>query len=393
MPSYNTKPKLKNSSKNSKSALHKTARASVSPTWKQVGDTMLGILIELLPRLPKRRWLRRSIEGFIILLLILLGGMYGIGQWYIHSQKSTPLTMGISFVPDYAQSLGLNPNQTLEALINDLHIRQLRLTSYWSDIETSPGHYDFSELDQEFADADAVHAKVNLAIGLRQPGYPECHPPTFYNTALPESQWYPQLKSFMTAVVERYKNNPALQNYQLENEYFLQGFGTCNNMSRSRLVNEYSLVKQLDPRHPIIVGRSNNDIGWPIGAPTPDVFSVSIYQRVWDATVTHRYIQYPFPAWYYGFLAGWQKIMTGKNMVIGELQAEPWAPNGKTIPEISLAEQNKSFNATRLKSTIQFGKATGMKTIDLWGAEYWYYRLMVLHDPSIWNAAKQEFKN
>jgi hypothetical protein len=301
------------------------------------------------------------------------------------------LQLGVSFSPDYAQSLGLNPQKTMAALINDLRVKQFRLNSYWSDIETSPGQYDFSQLDWEFAQADAAHAKVNLVVGLRQPRYPECHAPSFYDINAPESQWYPQLKAFMTAVVERYKNNPALQNYQLENEYFLSGFGNCPDMSRTRLVNEYNLVSKLDPHHPIIVGRSNNDIGWPVGAPTPSSFSVSIYQRVWDANVTHRYIQYPFPSWYYAFMAGWQKIQTGKAMIIGELQAEAWAPNGKTIPETSLKEQSKSINAARLTNTINFGKNTGMKTIDLWGAEYWYYRLMIEHDPSVWNAAKQAF--
>lgn len=341
--------------------------------------------------LPKRRWLRRAVVTLIILIAAALAGMYGIARWYTWSERNVPLTMGVTFVPDYATYLGLNPQQTMHALITDLHVRQFRLTSYWSDIETSPGHYDFSQLDWEFAQADAAHAKITLTLGLRQPRYPECHAPSFYNTAGPESTWYPQLKAFMSAVIERYKNNPALNGYQLENEYFLKGFGTCTDMSRSRLVNEYNLVKSLDLQHEIIVGRSNNDLGWPVGAPTPDEFSVSIYQRVWDANVTHRYLQYPFPAWYYAFLAGWQKILTGKNMIIGELQAEPWPPHEQTIPGSSLTEQNKSFNAARLTNTINFGKATGMKTIDLWGAEYWYYRLTVLHDPSVWNAAKQIF--
>ncbi len=78
-------------------------------------------------------------------------------------------------------------------------------------------------------------------------------------------------------------------------------------------------------------------------------------------------------------------------MVVGELQAEAWPPNGKVIPETSLAEQNKSMNAQRLRDRFEYGKATGMRTIDMWGAEYWYYRLVVLHDPSLWNVAKTEF--
>jgi hypothetical protein len=341
---------------------------------------------QFLPELPRSTWLRRTLYGVMITVSVAIGGMYGIARWYIHSEASKPLQLGVSFVPDYATYLGVDPQATMDALINQVGVRQFRLTSYWSDIETSPGHYDFSTLDWEFAKADAAHAKINLAVGLRQPRYPECHAPSFYNTAAPESQWYPELQAFMTAVVNRFKNNPALQNYQLENEYFLQGFGDCTDFSRSRLVNEYTLVSKLDPKHPIIVGRSNNDIGTPIGKPTPAVFSVSVYQRVWDAMLTHRYIEYPFPAWYYAFLAGVEKITTGKDTIIGELQAEAWAPNEKNIPDISLAEQNKSMNSVRLKNTIQFGK-----TIDLWGAEYWYYRQQVLHDPSLMNTAKLEF--
>ena len=78
-------------------------------------------------------------------------------------------------------------------------------------------------------------------------------------------------------------------------------------------------------------------------------------------------------------------------MVIGELQAEAWPPNGQGITNISLAEQNKSLNAQRLHDRFAYGKATGMKTIDMWGAEYWYYRLAKLHDPSLWNVAKQAY--
>lgn len=316
--------------------------------------------------------------------------MYGIARWYIWTQRNTPLTLGATFVPDYAQSLGVDPQQTFEALINDLHIKQFRLVSYWSDMEPSPGHYDFSQLDWEMKDAAAAHVKVTLTVGLRQPRWPECHMPTWAENE-PTSEWQEQLQDFMTAVVNRYKGSPALAAWQVENEYFLQGFGTCTNFSRQRLVDETALVKKLDPKHTLIVGRSNNGIGIPLGQPTPDVFSISIYKRVWDANVTHRYLEYPFPAWYYAFLAGTQKIFTGKNMVIGELQAEPWPPNGQSITSISTAEANQSLSAQMLASRFKYGEATGMKTIDMWGAEYWYYRLVKLHDPSLWNVAEQAY--
>jgi hypothetical protein len=339
-------------------------------------------------------WQKNIWHKFIVVLaviiLLAIGTMYGIARWYMYSVRNQPYVMGVTFVPDYAASLGLNPEQTLSALINDLHVKNFRFTSYWSDIEPTPGHYDFSELDSEFAQADAAHATVSLSIGLRQPRWPECHAPSWVDTSAPVNEWQPELEQFMTAVINRYKNNPALVSYQLENEYFNKVFGTCTNYSRSRLVSEYNLVKKLDPNHPIIINRSNNAIGTPLGVPTPDEFGVSIYRRVWSTEIG-RYATYPFPAWYYAFLAGVQKIINHKDMVIDELQAEPWAPNGKTIPEISLNEQNKSLNATSLQERFNFAKATGIRTVYFWGAEYWYYRLTVEHDPSVWNVAKQNF--
>jgi len=316
--------------------------------------------------------------------------MYGIAKWYMAQQSSKPLTLGVTFIADYAQQLGTNPHQSLDAMIYGLGVRNFRFVSYWNDIELKPGVYNFSELDWEFGQADASHSTVSLSIGLRQPRWPECHAPS-WAASEPESVWYPQLTQFITTVVNRYKNNPALVSYQLENEYFLKAFGQCTNYSRSRLVNEYNLVKKLDPNHTLIVSRSNNALGVPVGQPQPDEFGVSVYKRVWDATITHRYFEYPFPAWFYGFLAGADEIATGKNTIIHELQAEPWPPDGQEIQNVSIAEQNKSMDATILKSRIRYGEATGIRTIYFWGAEWWYYRLVDEHDASVWNVAKQAF--
>jgi hypothetical protein len=337
----------------------------------------------------KNIW-HKLVLSLVLLGLLTLGTMYGIARWYIATEQSKPLVYGTSFIPAYATSLGVDPKETMQALIDDIGVRHFRLVSYWDQLEPTQGKYDFSLLDWQFQKAEAAHAKVSLSVGLRQPRWPECHVPT-WAMGEPATKWQPQLEQFMVAVVNRYKNSPSLESYQVENEYFLKGFGLCTNYDRERLVSEYNLVKKTDPHHTVIIARSNNALGMPLGKPTPDEFGISIYKRVWDAAFTHRYIEYPFPAWYYAFLAGTQKIMTGRDMVIHELQAEAWPPNGKGITEISLDEQNKSLDAARFKSRFVFGRATGMRTMDMWGSEYWYYRLQVKHDPSLWNVAKQEF--
>ncbi len=354
----------------------------------------LKLSINYLIKCYKHYWKSGIWHKFVVIFILLITisslFMYSIGEWYIISQENIPLSLGVSFIPDYATSLGLNPQKTMSALIN-IGVKQFRLTSYWSDGEPTEGSYNFSQLDWEFKLAQQAHARITLTLGLRQPRWPECHQPTWTNNESTKV-WESQLYNYMTAVINRYKNSPSLANYQLENEYFLKGFGDCTNFSRSRLVAEYNLIKRNDPNHQIIIGRSNNALGMPIGKPQPDLFSISIYRRVWDANVTHRYLEYPFPSWYFSFLAGMQKIFLHKNMVIDEMQAEAWPPNGQTIPQTSLKEQNKSMNSTILLSDFNYAKATGMKSIDMWGAEYWYYRLVKLHDPSLWNIAKKEYK-
>ena len=348
-----------------------------------------------LVRYWRKSWWHRALLFFLAALVLWVGTMYGIAQWYMASSKHKPLVMGASFIPAYAESLGLDAKQTMDALITDVGVRHFRLVSYWNQLEPLPNRYDFSLLDWQFQKAEAAGAKVTLSLGLRQPRWPECHMP-LWAEKLPSGNeagtWQAELLQYIGEVVKRYKNSPALQSYQLENEYFLRGFGICTDFSRERLVDEYNLVKELDPAHTLIVARSNNALGLPLGEPTPDEFGISIYKRVWDANLTKRYLEYPFPAWFYGFVAGSQKIVTGKDMIIHELQAEAWPPKHQSIQATSLDEQNKSFNADRFAKRIEFGKATGMREIYLWGAEYWYYRLIKLDDPSLWDVARRNFR-
>lgn len=331
----------------------------------------------------------KAITIVVTLIVLAIGSMYGIARWYIHTSSEKPLQMGVSFIPAYADSLGVDPKETMDGLL-DIGVRHFRLVSYWNQIEPVQGNYDFSQLDWQFKKAESENAKITLTLGLRQPRWPECHMPDWAKDQ-PKSQWQPELEKFIAATVVRYKNSPSLDKYQLENEYFLKGFGICTDFSRDRLVSEYNLVKKLDPKHQVIVSRSNNALGFPVGQPQPDEFGISVYKRVWDAGVTRRYLEYPYPAWFYSYIAGVQKIFNHRDMRISELQAEAWSPHGQPLTQISLDEQNKSLNAKRLEDRFKYGQATGMREIDLWGAEYWYYRLKVLNDPSLWNVAKQEF--
>lgn len=324
-------------------------------------------------------------------LIFIFGISYGVSRWYMAQHANEPLQIGVTFVADYARSLDLNAEETMDALIHDVGVRRFRLVSYWNKIEAQQGTYDFSELDWQFKKAEAANAEISLAIGLRQPRWPECHEPDWAST-LPKDEFQTKLNDFVAAVVSRYRQSPSLKSYQLENEFTLNNFGHCTDFSKERVAAELDLVRKLDPNKPIIISRSNNFPAIITSEPVPDIVGVSVYRKVWDGNFTKRYFTYPLPAWYYGAVAGYQQIFTGKPSMLHELQMEPWPSNGRFVKDVPLHEQDESFSANDFHNRVEFAKNTGLRTIDLWGAEWWYWRLKQ-GDPAFWDAAKETFRD
>lgn len=357
---------------------------------------ILDVMLVKTGRFIKRLW-QKNIwnKMWMVLILILIGFFgtaFGIAQWYKFSERDKPLVMGVSYIPAYAESLGMDAEETLDALIEDVGIRHFRLVSYWSQLETEQGAYNFDLLDWQFDKIEQAGGTVTLSLGLRQPRWPECHMPDWAEQ-MPAKERQGHLNDFIAAVVRRYQNSPALVSYQLENEFLLTSFAPhCPEIRPEQVIEELELVKSIDPDHPVIISRSDNFPFIPMRQPVPDEYGISVYRRVWDATFTQRYFQYPFPPWYYAFLAGAQKLVHGKSSIIHELQAEAWPPHGQSILETSLEEQNKTINADRLQKTINFGQKTGIREIYLWGAEYWLYRKQALNDPSLWEVARTNFR-
>ncbi len=369
--------------KHSKKIIKKPGKKTTSLSTK-LGKKQLQLITSWVK--SRKTWQKvilAAVFGFALFLMSL----YVSSLIYRFKHRNEPITYGVTFIHNYAKYFGLNPRETMLALRDDLGFKRFRLVSYWSDIEKTKGEYDFSELDWQFDQVEAVNGDVTLAIGLRQPRWPECHLPEWAKGKTMD-ETYPKLSEFIAAVVDRYKDRAALDSYQLENEYFLKVFGECKDFSRERLQKEFDLVKSIDSNTPVILSLANNYFGVPTGDPRPDQFGVSVYKRVYDYTVTKSYFEYPFTPWYYSGRAGFTELLTGKQSMLHELQAEPWAP--VPLIEASIEEQSKSMDAKRLKERIEYGEATGFKEIDLWGGEWWYWRKVKLNDPSLWDTIKSE---
>ena len=343
-------------------------------------------------------WSKRSKIGklgviLVAILIITIVGAYGTSQWYKNKHANEPLKLGTTFIPNYAEYFGLDAKDTLQTIIDDLGITRFRLVTYWKDYEPEPNAYDFTELDWQFDMIEEAGGEISLSLGLRQPRWPECHGPE-WAMEKPFAEWSSDLKDFMGEIIDRYKDREVLVEYQLENEYFLEVFGECPDFSRERLVNQFNFIRDKDPSRPIMVSRSNNATpSWPIRAPRADIVGAAIYKRVFDKTITNRYFEYPYPEWFYSFLAGATELTTGRNTMIHELQMEAWLPEGFNMRNSELEEMYKSFSPDDVAPRIQYAVDSGIRTIDLWGAEWWYHLKVNRDAPEMWENAKAELEN
>ena len=354
--------------------------------------TLFDRVLEFLKALG--HWFRRYYKRilFIILCIFVAWLIFAISValWYQHEHRNDPFVLGVSFSEDYSKSLGLNWKANYLGLLN-MGFKNFRLMSYWNDIEPQPGKYNFSDLDWQMSEAQKYGAKVSLAIGRRQPRWPECHIPTWADS-MSESEQNQQVLSFLKVVVNRYKNNPALQSYQLENEVANRLFSPyCPKFNRPFLKQEVATVKAIDSKHPLILNASNQS-GIPLFGPIGDEVGFSIYRKVYAIFgPIHTYFSYSFvPTLWDSYRAGVIQLLFHKPVFTHELQAEPWGP--VSTVDLTSAQQAQSMTAKGIEDNVQYSYQAGLHTMYLWGGEWWYWRMTKFHDPSDWNMVKTLLK-
>lgn len=288
---------------------------------------------------------------------------------------------GVSFSVKQCRNFGLDQRKVLHALIKDLGVQRFRLMSYWDEHEPEPGKFDFTALDEQMDIIEKAGGTVSLCLGARQPRWPENHWPDWaWNLPKPERD--AAVLKYIQAVIERYEHRPVIVSYQLENEALLASFGERAEVDRNRLKMEYFWVKQLDSLRPVIMTTSTS-WGIPMRDPVPDIVGFSYYQVLFNNGSYGKSFHRP---WLDRLRAIAVKLLHGKDSFIHELQAEPWGP--KNIWEMDLDEQFKSISPDQLKENLSQAQATKLDTIDLWGAEWWYWLKTKKKSPEIWDFLK-----
>jgi hypothetical protein len=322
-----------------------------------------------------------SVLLFAFLVLAFIAEIF-----FIYSPKNAKVTYGVTFSKQYAEYLGVDWKQNYLALLDDLKVRNFRLPVYWSEIEANRGNYYFDNVDWELEQAKARNAKVILVVGMKQPRWPECHMPDWAK-GLVDTERQKELDAAITATVNRYKDNPAVTTWQVENEPYLP-YGECPKIDSKILEEEIAIVRKLDPSRPIMVTDSGELSTWYGAATHGDILGTTLYRIVWSNEI--GYVHYPIASIFYRLKAALITYMTHvKKIVIVELQAEPWSPT--LVIDTPLEEQYKSMNAEQLRKNVEYVDQVEFSEAYLWGAEWWYWLKINKGDSSLWEEARKIF--
>jgi len=321
----------------------------------------------------------RSVALILVGLFVLVCASYV--SWRLFFQETRP-RYGITFSTTYTSYLGLNVEQTFKTLVDDLGVRAVRLPVYWYDVEPNKGDFRFETLDWLVKYAEDHGVKLTLAIGEKVPRWPECYVPDWARTIHSDDK-QTEVKALITAIVNRYKNSPALERWQVENDpYFL--FGVCEQTRESDLKDRINLVRSLDA-HPIQMTVSGEIEPWADMLGKADVLGISMYRKTWNQVL--GYFVYPLTHSFYT----WRLMLADvffKQVIVSELQAEPWFP--ESLHSKPLSYWYDAFDAKAFEDNIKFIEATHAKEVYLWGAEWWVY-MKVHGDERLWNVARKIF--
>jgi hypothetical protein len=211
------------------------------------------------------------------------------------------------------------------------------------------------------------------------------------------------LPEYIRALVEHYRDSPAIDYWQVENEPLDPAGPRRWTVGLDVLHQEIALVRNMDDRHrPVVVtafvstnplrqfqvfdGSSAERLEAIINE--TDIVGLDLYP-VRGATVlgTDVFVRWPAFIWQHQLRTIQDMVRSsGKLVWITELQAEPWLVTEvvylNRLPRAEIVPSETAFVLSEIR-------AGGFDSALLWGAEYWYMRLQRYDDARWWSAAQQ----
>lgn len=327
-----------------------------------------------------------------LVLLAVAGATIVLVLGLLFINGPTPLQTveyGATFSRPYARDdLGLDPDQVLEAALDDLGIRRFRIGAYWNAIEPRRGDWNFDDLDRDIRAIEARQGTIILAIGQKVPRWPECWQPGWWKELPPEEQRAETL-TYLQTVVERYRHHPSIVAWQVENEPHF-AYGDCPKTDLAFHREETALVRRLDPTRPIFTTDSGELSLWITFGKTVDRLGVSVYRVVvnpWIGTWRYWFV----PPNFYRRKAQLLSLFGLRSVYVSEFQMEPWSHT--SLKETPIEDQFKTFDLKQMQKNIAFASKMGISPIDFWGIEWWYWMKEEQDHPEFWEEARRIYQN
>jgi hypothetical protein len=314
---------------------------------------------------------------------------------------------GVDFSCKQAEWLGEDCRSAYTAVLDQLSVRHVRLSAYWSDVEPRRGDYDFSSIDWQVAEAKRRGVGVTLSVGIKGQRAPEFYIPNWAlaGRRIPDGSSpteYPDIASsaldFVQATVRHEADEHAIEVFQVENEPYVHFWRTAHDWSLPEwfVTREAEQVRAADPQsRPLLITHASwlrTDGTWRRILGPADIVGEAMYTKRQRGPLAFLYL-YPF---HIGPLtpdlpAQERTARTeGKAVWISELQAEPFE-----APWIDLLDARScafpSISAGLLRGNLEMAARSGAERAYLWGAEWWYYCLTQHQDGSLWAVAQQAF--
>lgn len=306
--------------------------------------------------------------------------------FYLQFKPAEDPKWGLNFSITHANYLGFDWKKMYQDILNDLQPKNLRIMAYWEILEPEKEQMNFADFDYLLSMAEKHSAKVILVLGHKQPRWPECHHPPWYE-GLPEEEQQAVLLLMLEESINHFKKFEAIYAWQIENEPFFAFGPECLGISKDFYEQELAVVKGLDNR-PIVVTDSGEKGAWlPTALASGDIFGSTMYREIYHHK-KQKYIKYLIPTALYRIKAGMVKTFSGINRFIGvELQAEPWF--AQDVSSTPLSRQEELMNPEIFLENVEYARRVGFAENYLWGVEWWYYIKEKKGEGEIWDLAKK----
>lgn len=352
---------------------------------------LAGFLSMKLPKTFKESLDKAAIAQKIISIIIIGIGLVILA---IPAAKIQKLKYGVTFSQKFAQELvGDNWKKMYLDILDDLKIRDLRLIAYWDKVEPEKDKFDFTNLDWQIAEAEKREAKIILTLGRKTPRWPECHEPNWIKTSLARDEklktknknYENALLNYIKTTVEHYRNNAVIWAWQLENEPLFP-FGNCGATGVKILNKEIELVKSLDVRPIILTDSGELGFAWPYLAAKSDIFGTTLYRYVHNKILGD--IKYWFiPSSFFRIKAWIAKSLFKKDILISELQAEPWT--SQPLWQVKLEDQYKTMSPEKFREVIEYAEKSAFPKAYFWGVEWWWWLKNEKGNDMMWTEVKK----